>query len=143
MVDSLRASANTHCRHPLSRGTCRVPYGEIGGRLVPVNAVATAPSDPVDCLEASRTFDSANVQGIRARTAPDLITPVPARPEYFTCPVVTSTATTGFHETPIGFLLRKLDRLINERFERTLGARGITRRQWQLLHTPGRAFCLP
>ncbi len=36
---------------------------------------------------------------------------------------------------PIGFLLRKLDDLINERFERTLGTRGITRRQWQLLRT--------
>ncbi|MGW0436282.1 hypothetical protein ACWDV4_27495 [Micromonospora sp. NPDC003197] len=36
---------------------------------------------------------------------------------------------------PIGLLLRKLDRLIDERFERTLGVRGITRRQWQLLHT--------
>lgn len=36
---------------------------------------------------------------------------------------------------PIGFLLRKLDRLIDERFERTLGDRGITRRQWQLIHT--------
>ncbi|GAB2917674.1 hypothetical protein GCM10027280_00860 [Micromonospora polyrhachis] len=36
---------------------------------------------------------------------------------------------------PIGLLLRKLDRLIDERFERTLGIRGITRRQWQLLHT--------
>ncbi len=36
---------------------------------------------------------------------------------------------------PIGFLLRTLDSLINERFERTLGTRGITRRQWQLLRT--------
>jgi DNA-binding MarR family transcriptional regulator len=38
-------------------------------------------------------------------------------------------------QPPIGFLLRKLDGLINERFERTLGTRGVTRRQWQLLRT--------
>lgn len=38
-------------------------------------------------------------------------------------------------QPPIGFLLRKLENTINERFERTLGARGITRRQWQLLNT--------
>ncbi len=38
-------------------------------------------------------------------------------------------------QPPIGLLLRKLDNLVNERFERTLGTRGITRRQWQLLHT--------
>lgn len=35
----------------------------------------------------------------------------------------------------LGFLLRELDRLITERFERTLGRHGITRRQWQLLST--------
>lgn len=34
---------------------------------------------------------------------------------------------------PIGFLLRTLDRLIDERFERALG--DVTRRQWQLLNT--------
>ncbi|PJJ55704.1 MarR family winged helix-turn-helix transcriptional regulator [Compostimonas suwonensis] len=38
-------------------------------------------------------------------------------------------------QPPIGLLLRKLDNLVNERFERTLGTRDITRRQWQLLHT--------
>lgn len=36
---------------------------------------------------------------------------------------------------PIGLLLRGLDRLIDERFERTLGAPDVTRRQWQLLST--------
>ncbi|MBW6435030.1 hypothetical protein KZ829_14910 [Actinoplanes hulinensis] len=36
---------------------------------------------------------------------------------------------------PIGFLLRELDRLIDERFTAALGTRGITRRQWQLLNT--------
>src|SRR4051812_33335026 len=36
---------------------------------------------------------------------------------------------------PIGFLLRTLDGLIDQRFERTLGAHGVTRRQWQLLRT--------
>ena len=36
---------------------------------------------------------------------------------------------------PIGLLLRTLDRLIEERFDRALGDRGATRRQWQLLHT--------
>ncbi|MDN6479126.1 hypothetical protein [Corynebacterium variabile] len=35
---------------------------------------------------------------------------------------------------PIGLLLRRLDRLINQRFETTLGTRGVTRRQWQLLN---------
>lgn len=39
------------------------------------------------------------------------------------------------NQPPIGLLLRKLDGLINERFEQTLGERGITRRQWQLLNT--------
>lgn len=38
-------------------------------------------------------------------------------------------------QPPIGLLLRKLDHLINERFESTLGTREITRRQWQLLRT--------
>jgi hypothetical protein len=37
--------------------------------------------------------------------------------------------------TPIGLLLRTLDRLIDERFDRTLAGRGVTRRQWQLLNT--------
>lgn len=37
-------------------------------------------------------------------------------------------------QPPIGYALRKLDRLIEERFERTLGKRGITRRQWQILN---------
>lgn len=37
-------------------------------------------------------------------------------------------------QPPIGLLLRTLDRLITERFEATLGARGVTRRQWQLLN---------
>lgn len=46
-----------------------------------------------------------------------------------------NTTDRGRARPPIGLLLRKLDDLINERFERTLGARGITRRQWQLLHT--------
>jgi len=36
-------------------------------------------------------------------------------------------------QPPIGLLLRKLDNLLNERFERTLGTRSVTRRQWQLL----------
>src|SRR5690349_15828168 len=35
----------------------------------------------------------------------------------------------------IGSLLKRLDRLIEDRFHHTLGARGITRRQWQLLRT--------
>lgn len=35
---------------------------------------------------------------------------------------------------PIGLLLRTLDRLIDERFEHAIGARGVTRRQWQLLN---------
>ncbi|GAA2692010.1 MarR family winged helix-turn-helix transcriptional regulator [Actinoplanes palleronii] len=36
---------------------------------------------------------------------------------------------------PIGLLLRRLDQLIDERFDATLGARGVTRRQWQVLRT--------
>ncbi|WP_098408881.1 MarR family transcriptional regulator [Paramicrobacterium agarici] len=39
---------------------------------------------------------------------------------------------------PIGLLLRTLDRLLDERFERTLGIRDISRRQWQLLNTLAR-----
>jgi hypothetical protein len=39
---------------------------------------------------------------------------------------------------PIGFLLRTLDRLIDERFDRALGGRGVTRRQWQLLNALAR-----
>ncbi|KUL30799.1 hypothetical protein ADL15_22795 [Actinoplanes awajinensis subsp. mycoplanecinus] len=31
--------------------------------------------------------------------------------------------------------MRRLDQLIEERFDATLGARGVTRRQWQLLRT--------
>lgn len=46
-----------------------------------------------------------------------------------------NTIDSGRVQPPIGLLLRRLDNLINERFERTLGARGITRRQWQLLRT--------
>jgi hypothetical protein len=41
--------------------------------------------------------------------------------------------TTG--DRPIGLVLRTLDRLIDERFDRTLTGRGVTRRQWQLLNT--------
>ncbi len=44
-----------------------------------------------------------------------------------------TTTDSGRDQQPIGFLLRKLDNLVNERFVRTLGKRGITRRQWQLL----------
>lgn len=46
-----------------------------------------------------------------------------------------NTTENGRTQPPIGLLLRKLDNLLNERFEHTLGARGVTRRQWQLLHT--------
>ncbi len=46
-----------------------------------------------------------------------------------------NTTDSGRDQPPIGLLLRKLDNLVNARFERTLGTRGITRRQWQLLHT--------
>ncbi len=50
------------------------------------------------------------------------------------------TTTTGVDAElpPIGFLLRELDRLIDERFEATLGRRHVTRRQWQLLSTLAR-----
>ena len=43
---------------------------------------------------------------------------------------------------PIGLLLRKLDNLINERFEQTLGRHDVTRRQWQLLNTLARGDCV-
>lgn len=36
---------------------------------------------------------------------------------------------------PIGYWLKHLDRLIDEAFERTLGADGLTRRHWQVLNT--------
>jgi hypothetical protein len=44
--------------------------------------------------------------------------------------------TTG--DRPIGFLLRTLDRLIDERFDHALAGHGVTRRQWQLLNTLAR-----
>ena len=45
---------------------------------------------------------------------------------------------------PIGLLLRTLDRLIDERFDRALAGRGVTRRQWQLLNAlTGGASTLP
>lgn len=37
-------------------------------------------------------------------------------------------------QPPIGHVLRTLDRLIEERFDRTVGRRGITRRQWQVMN---------
>jgi DNA-binding MarR family transcriptional regulator len=36
---------------------------------------------------------------------------------------------------PIGYWLKRLDRLIEEHFERTLAGEGVTRRQWQALNT--------
>jgi len=45
------------------------------------------------------------------------------------------TTDKALRHQPIGFLLRKLDRLLDERFERTLGAFEVTRRQWQLMNT--------
>ena len=35
---------------------------------------------------------------------------------------------------PIGYWLKKLDRLIDRQFERQLGEAGLSRRQWQLLN---------
>ncbi|GAA0577517.1 MarR family winged helix-turn-helix transcriptional regulator [Paractinoplanes ferrugineus] len=46
-----------------------------------------------------------------------------------------NTTTGEGRPRPIGYVLRKLDLLIEERFERTLGERGISRRQWQILNT--------
>ena len=37
-------------------------------------------------------------------------------------------------ERPIGYWLKKLDRAIDEQFERQLGQAGLSRRQWQLLN---------
>jgi DNA-binding MarR family transcriptional regulator len=37
-------------------------------------------------------------------------------------------------ERPIGYWLKKLDRLIDQQFERQLEESGLTRRQWQLLN---------
>ncbi|HEY6684762.1 MAG TPA: MarR family transcriptional regulator [Propionibacteriaceae bacterium] len=37
-------------------------------------------------------------------------------------------------ERPIGYWLKKLDRLIDAQFERQLGEAGLSRRQWQLLN---------
>lgn len=37
-------------------------------------------------------------------------------------------------ERPLGYLLKKLDRLIDAQFERQLGEAGLSRRQWQLLN---------
>jgi len=38
-------------------------------------------------------------------------------------------------QRPIGLLLRTLDGLIDQRFEKVLGDRDVSRRQWQLLRT--------
>ncbi|WP_040692960.1 hypothetical protein [Nocardia vinacea] len=35
----------------------------------------------------------------------------------------------------IGYLLKELDRLINERFEEDLAAGGLSRRHWQMVHS--------
>jgi DNA-binding MarR family transcriptional regulator len=40
-------------------------------------------------------------------------------------------------ERPIGYWLKKLDRLIDGQFERQLGHVGLSRRQWQLLNLLG------
>jgi DNA-binding MarR family transcriptional regulator len=37
-------------------------------------------------------------------------------------------------ERPIGYWLKKLDRLIDEQFEQQLGKAGLSRRQWQVLN---------
>lgn len=37
-------------------------------------------------------------------------------------------------ERPIGYWLKKLDRLIDEQFERRLSEAGLSRRQWQVLN---------
>ena len=37
-------------------------------------------------------------------------------------------------DKPIGYWLRHLDQLINEAFDRALGAQGLSRRQWQALN---------
>ena len=37
-------------------------------------------------------------------------------------------------QRPIGYWLKKLDRLIDQQFERQLGEVGLSRRQWQLLN---------
>ena len=38
-------------------------------------------------------------------------------------------------DKPIGYWLKHLDRLIEDRFDATLAATGLTRRHWQLLNT--------
>jgi DNA-binding MarR family transcriptional regulator len=40
-------------------------------------------------------------------------------------------------DRPIGYWLKKLDRLIDAQFERQLGEAGLSRRQWQLLNLLG------
>ena len=37
-------------------------------------------------------------------------------------------------EKPIGYWLKKLDRLIDEQFEQQLGEAGLSRRQWQVIN---------
>jgi hypothetical protein len=44
-----------------------------------------------------------------------------------------SVVSTGA-ERPIGYWLKKLDRLIDGQFERRLGDAGLSRRQWQILN---------
>src|SRR5262245_22879448 len=38
-------------------------------------------------------------------------------------------------QRPIGYWLKRLDRLIDQAFERALDANGLTRRHWQVLNT--------
>ncbi|BBH67742.1 hypothetical protein ACTI_44270 [Actinoplanes sp. OR16] len=52
-----------------------------------------------------------------------------------------STTDDRRQQPPLGYTLRKLDRLIEEQFERTLGGRGITRRQWQMMNVLGDGGC--
>ena len=41
-------------------------------------------------------------------------------------------------QRPIGYWLKLVDRLVDERFDGTLDEHGVTRRQWQLLNLLGR-----
>lgn len=43
-------------------------------------------------------------------------------------------------QRPIGFWLKLVDRLIDERFANTLEEHGVTRRQWQLLNVLSRGY---
>lgn len=53
-------------------------------------------------------------------------------------PARTAPATDTGENRPLGYQVKRLDRLITTTFDRLLGETGLTRREWQALHTIAR-----